>query len=115
MAEPRPPSPAPDVTVLLGRISRGESGSDELIPIVYEELRRMAAKQMSRESGAVTLSPTALVHEAYLKLAGPEQKWENRRHFFAGAARAMRQVLVDRARKRAEVKHGGDRRRVALD
>jgi RNA polymerase sigma factor (TIGR02999 family) len=91
-----------DVTQLLQAASRGdEVASEQLLPLVYEELRRFAAQLLSREPiiGSNTLQPTVLVHEAYLRLVGPgEVPWENRRHFFGAAARAMRRILVDRAR-----------------
>jgi RNA polymerase sigma factor (TIGR02999 family) len=117
-AHPSGPDPAA-VTVLLGRIARGEArAGDELIPLVYEELRRMARGQMAREprrGAANTLTPTGLVHEAYLKMvAGKDVCFESRAHFFASAARSMRQILVDRARARLTSKRGGKRRRVEL-
>ena len=85
-----------------------------LLPLVYEELRRLAAVHLAREPGGQTLQPTALVHEAYLRLRG-EAHWDNRRHFFAAAAEAMRRILIDNARRKRRPKHGGDRRRVAAD
>ena len=79
----------------------------ELLPLVYEELRRLAAAKMANESGTQTLQPTALVHEAWLRLGGPSQgQWQNRGHFFAAAAEAMRRILIERARRRARLKHG---------
>ena len=90
--------------------------SEELLPLVYEELKRLANSQMAREKPGQTLQPTALVHEAYIRLvADPDLKWENRGHFFAAAARSMRQIMINRANRRKAVKHGGDRERVELD
>lgn len=102
MAEPGPAQ----ITMLLERIARGEADAAALVPLVYEELRLLARKQLGHEGdgGGATISPTVLVHEAYLKLMGAsEQGWECRRHFFGSATRAMRQILVDRARKRASI------------
>jgi RNA polymerase sigma factor (TIGR02999 family) len=98
-----------DFTVLLERIRRGEArASEELVTIVYDELRRLAAAQLARESAAQTLQPTALVHEAWLRLGGVAQaEWQSRRHFFGAAALAMRQILIERARRRRGAKHGG--------
>lgn len=94
----------------------GEIASDKLLPIVYEELRRLAAAQMARETPGDTLQPTALVHEAYLRLVGDEDvRWENRGHFFASAARSMRQILINRAIKKKTEKHGGKAVRRDLD
>jgi RNA polymerase sigma factor (TIGR02999 family) len=91
--------------------------ASRLLPLVYEELRRLAAQQLAREPGGQTLQPTALVHEAYLRLAGAggEKHWDNRGHFFAAAAEAMRHILIDNARRKQRPKHGGDRQRVAVD
>src|SRR5215831_14057159 len=81
--------------------------AEQLIPLVYEELRRLAASKMANESGTQTLQPTALVHEAWLRLGGPNQgPWQNRAHFFGAAAVAMRRILIERARRRARLKHG---------
>ena len=89
--------------------------TDEWLPKVYDELRRLAASRLVRESGGHTLQPTALVHEAWLRLAGTGLgSWENRRHFFAAAAEAMRRILVDRARRRNRLRHGGGLDRVDL-
>ncbi len=80
---------------------------EDILPLVYEELRRLAAAKMASESGTQTLQPTALVHEAWLRLNGPNQgQWQNRGHFFAAAAEAMRRILIERARRRARLKHG---------
>lgn len=106
-----------DVTRILTAIEQGDpKAADELLPLVYEELRRLAAKKMSRESPGHTLQPTALVHEAYIRLVGSEDKtWRGRTHFFAAAAEAMRRILVDRARRKRAVKRGGVHQRVGLD
>ncbi len=94
----------------------GEIASEKLLPIVYEELRRLAAAQMAQESSGQTLQPTALVHEAYLRLVGDEEiRWQNRGHFFAAAARSMRQILINRAKKKQTAKHGGGKKRVPLE
>jgi RNA polymerase sigma factor (TIGR02999 family) len=106
-----------DVTRILEAIERGEpKAADELLPLVYEELRRLAAGRMAQESPGQTLQATALVHEAWLKLAGVEkQNWQNRGHFFAAAAEAMRRILIDAARRKARVRHGEGLQRVDLD
>lgn len=105
------------VTRLIDAASAGDPGAaDALLPLVYDELRRVAAVHLSREAAGQTLQPTALVHEAYLRLLGGEPvKWQGRGHFFAAAARAMRRILVDRARsKHAEI-HGGGRAKLRID
>lgn len=109
--------PAGSVTSILERIAAGEEGlADELYPIVYAELKRLAGSRMAGERGGRTLSPTALVHETYLRLVGNgNQSWENRRHFFGAAAEAMRRILVEHARHHSRLKRGGDRRRTTLD
>ena len=106
-----------DFTHLLGRAENGdEVASQRLFPLIYDELRRMAAAQMSRESAPQTLQVTALVHEAWLRLGGDEQPdWENRSHFFGAAAQAMRRIMVDRARQRSAKRRGGDLRRTTFD
>jgi RNA polymerase sigma factor (TIGR02999 family) len=88
-----------------------------LLPLVYDELRRLAAHRMAGEAPGHTLQPTALVHEAYLRLAGPgrSQQWDNRGHFFASAAEAMRRILVESARRKKRLKHGGTLQRVNVD
>jgi RNA polymerase sigma factor (TIGR02999 family) len=88
----------------------------ELLPLVYDELRRLAAQRLAREAPGQTLQPTALVHEAYLRLVGadPDRPWNGRGHFFGAAAQAMRRILVENARRRSRVKRGGDRARVDL-
>src|SRR5215471_15490025 len=100
-----------DVTHILAAINQGDpQAAAQLLPLVYDELRRLAAVQMAREKPGQTLDATALVHEAYLRLVG-EQHFENRRHFFAAAAEAMRRILVEQARRKARLKHGGGRQR----
>jgi RNA polymerase sigma factor (TIGR02999 family) len=96
------------ITRLLQDIEQGGSSS-ELLPVVYDELRRLAASQLARESPGNTLQPTALVHEAYLRLVSDiDLKWESRGHFFAAAARSMRQILINRALRKKAAKHGGE-------
>src|SRR2546421_7751766 len=107
----------PDVTVLLDAAVAGDRrAAAELLPLVYDELRKLAAARLAGEPSGHTLQPTALVHEAYLRLVGPadEAKWDNRGHFFAAAAEAMRRILVDHARRKHRDKRGGRRRRVEL-
>lgn len=106
-----------DITQILHRIDQGDlSAPDQLLPLVYDELRRLAAAKMTQEATGQTLQATALVHEAYLKLAGSAsgKSYHDRRHFFAVAATAMRQILVDRARGKQSIKRGGDLRREPL-
>ncbi|MBI5691417.1 MAG: sigma-70 family RNA polymerase sigma factor [Verrucomicrobia bacterium] len=99
-----------DITLLLQKIEQGDTdAAEKLLPLVYQELRRLAAAKMSRESAAQTLQPTALVHEAWLRLGGDQQPaWQNRAHFFGAAAEAMRRILIDRARRRRAIRHGGN-------
>lgn len=106
-----------DVTRVLQRIAAGHPrAADELLPLVYQELRILARARMARERPGHTLEPTGLVHEAYLRLLeGADPTFNNRAHFFAAAARAMQRILVERARRYAAVKHGGGKRRVPLD
>jgi RNA polymerase sigma factor (TIGR02999 family) len=106
-----------DVTRILQAIEHGDAkASDELLPLVYQELRRLAAHKMAGEAPGQTLQPTALVHEAWLHLGGDKQpSWQNRAHFFGAAAEAMRRILVDRAREKKALKRGGDLKRVDLD
>ena len=106
-----------DVTQILNAIERGDAkATDELLPLVYEELRLLAAQKLSHESPGQTLQATALVHEAYLRLVGDEpHDWRNRGHFFAAAAEAMRRILVDNARRKQAQKRGGDRERVTFE
>ena len=104
------------VTRLLEQARRGEPGATEqLLPLVYDELRRLARSRMRSERPGHTLQPTALVHEAYLRLLGAEGAWEGRGHFFAAAAEAMRRILIERARRVRRLKRGGDLNRVELD
>jgi RNA polymerase sigma factor (TIGR02999 family) len=106
-----------DVTRILERVEQGDAkAADQLLPLVYDELRRLAAHKMSLQPPGQTLQATALVHEAYLRLLGNEEKrWENRRHFFSAAAEAMRHILIDRARRRLRAKHGDNAEKVPLD
>src|SRR5439155_22584378 len=98
-----------DVTRMLGAIQHGDGrAADELLPLVYEELRKLAAHKMANEVPGQTLQPTALVHEAYLRLVGAkDRQWNSRGHFFAAAAEAMRRILVENARRKQRVKHVG--------
>ena len=108
----------PDITRLLSAIEQGDpTGAAELLPLVYEELRRLAAARLAAERPGQTLEPTALVHEAYLRLVGLGQPhdWHGRGHFFAAAAEAMRRILIDQARRNLRTRHGGGRDRVELD
>jgi RNA polymerase sigma factor (TIGR02999 family) len=103
-----------DVTRILSAIEQGDPhAAAQLLPLVYEELRQLAAVQMAQEKPGQTLDGTGLVHEAYLRLVG-DQHFDNRRHFFAAAAEAMRRILLDRARRKKRLKHGGGRRRCDL-
>jgi RNA polymerase sigma factor (TIGR02999 family) len=106
-----------DVTQILERVGKGDgSAAAELLPLVYDELRRVAAHKMSLQPPGQTLQATALVHEAYLRLVGSEEKrWESRRHFFSAAAEAMRHILIDRARRRMRARHGHNAERVRID
>ena len=103
-----------DVTRILDRVQQGDpKAAEELLPLVYDELRKLAAHKMAGEAPGQTLQPTALVHEAWLRLVGvPEQHWDGRGHFFAAAAEAMRRILVDNARRKQSLKHGGGLQRV---
>jgi RNA polymerase sigma factor (TIGR02999 family) len=106
-----------EITQVLERIQKGEpSAAEALLPLVYEELRKLAAQKLAREKPGQTLQATALVHEAYLRLVDVEQRqrWDGRGHFFAAAAEAMRRILVEAARRRNRDKHGGGRQRVEL-
>ena len=107
-----------EVTRILSAIEQGDAhAAAELLPLVYDELRRLAAAKLAQEKPGHTLQATALVHEAYLRLVDGEkaEHWNSRGHFFAAAAEAMRRILVDNARRKRRPKHGGDRRRVNLD
>jgi RNA polymerase sigma factor (TIGR02999 family) len=108
----------PDVTQILSAIEQGEPhAAEQLLPLVYDELRKLAAGRLAQEKPGQTLQATALVHEAYLRLVGQseEQHWDSRRHFFAAAAEAMRRILVDKARRKQSHKHGGDMARQDFD
>jgi len=107
-----------DVTRILSQIESGDpNAAEQLLPLVYDELRKLAAARLTQEKPGQTLQATALVHEAYLNLVDVEkvQHWDSRAHFFAAAAEAMRRILVQSARRKARVKHGGDLRRCDLD
>jgi RNA polymerase sigma factor (TIGR02999 family) len=104
-----------ELTRILDAIGQGDArAAPQLLPLVYDELRRLAAAQMAREKAGQTLDATALVHEAYLRLVG-DQQFDNRRHFFAAACEAMRRILVENARRKRSLKRGGDRQRLDLD
>jgi RNA polymerase sigma factor (TIGR02999 family) len=107
-----------DVTRILSAIEQGDPhAAEQLLPLVYNELRELAAQRLAQEKPGQTLQATALVHEAYLRLVDVEyaQRWNSRGHFFAAAAEAMRRILIDKARRKRGPKHGGDRQRVAFD
>jgi RNA polymerase sigma factor (TIGR02999 family) len=112
------PESLPDITAILQAIEDGDPhAAEQLLPLVYDELRRLAAANLAREKPGQTLQPTALVHEAYLRLVAGAQarRWDSHRHFFAAAAEAMRRILIDRARDRRRLKRGGGWRRLHLD
>ncbi len=98
-----------EITLVLDAIGRGEGRTcEDLLPLVYDELRRLAAARMAQEAAGQTLQPTALVHEAWLRLVGEgDRTWQNRAHFFGAAAEAMRRILIERARRKSRVKRGG--------
>jgi RNA polymerase sigma factor (TIGR02999 family) len=107
-----------DVTCILSAIEQGDTqASDRLAPLVYDELRKLAAQRLAQEKPGQTLQATALVNEAYLRLVGPtnDQRWDSRGHFFAAASEAMRRILVENARRKGREKHGGGRRRENAD
>ena len=107
-----------DITQLLNAVDAGDpKAADQLLPLVYEELRKLAGAKMAQEQPGQTLQATALVHEAWLRLTGAEEQktWNSRGHFFGAAAEAMRRILVDRARQKARVRHGGALERVDLE
>jgi RNA polymerase sigma factor (TIGR02999 family) len=107
-----------DVTSILSAIEQGDpSAAEQLLPLVYDELRLLACQRLAHEQPGQTLQATALVHEAYLRLVGAEQcqHWDSRRHFFAAVAEAMRRILIDRARDKCRLKRGGTWRRLRLD
>src|SRR5262245_35803645 len=106
-----------EVTRVLSDLAQGDAhAAGRLLPLVYDELRKLAAARMAEEAPGNTLDPTALVHEAYLRLVGPADaaRWDNRGHFFAAAAEAMRRILIERARHKRRIIHGGGRRRPEL-
>ena len=101
-----------EVTHILAAVERGDpAAAGQLLPLVYEELRKLAAHKLAREKAGQTLQATALVHEAYLRMvsAGDDQRWDHRGHFFAAAAEAIRRILVENARRKRSIKHGGGR------
>jgi RNA polymerase sigma factor (TIGR02999 family) len=106
---------AGEITLLLQQIGQGDKiAADQLLAAVYEELRRLAAAKMARESAGHTLQPTALVHEAWLRLGGEDQPaWANRAHFFGAAAEAMRRILIENARRKRAIRHGGELEKVS--
>ena len=109
-----------DVTKILAQVESGDpQAAGELLPLVYEELRKLAAARLAHERPGQTLGATALVHEAYLRLVGPADEappqWKGRGYFFAAAAEAMRRLLIEQARRKKRLRHGGDRRRIDLD
>jgi RNA polymerase sigma factor (TIGR02999 family) len=107
-----------DVTRILSQVESGDpKAAEQLLPLVYDELRRLAARELCREAVGNTLQPTALVHEAFVRLVehGGEPKWNHRGHFYAAAAEAMRRILVECARRKQALKRGGDRERLPLD
>src|SRR5947209_3116584 len=107
-----------EVTRILSAIEQGDPhAAEQLLPLVYDELRQLAAQRLAREAPGQTLQATALVHEAYLRLVNVEevQHWNSRGHFFAAAAEAMRRILVENARRKKRIKHGGDRERVEIE
>jgi RNA polymerase sigma factor (TIGR02999 family) len=106
-----------EATQLLKAAAQGDpQAASQLLPLVYDELRRLAASRLAHEKAGQTLDATALVHEAYLRLVGGEERhWEGRGHFLAAAAEAMRRILIDNARRKQRPRHGGDRQRVAVD
>src|SRR5262249_21732405 len=107
-----------EVTLILSAIEQGDPhAAAQLLPLVYDELRRLAAARLADEPSGNTLQPTALVHEAYLRLVGSPDgdQWNHRGHFFAACAEAMRRILVEHARRKKRHKHGGQRRRLSLD
>jgi RNA polymerase sigma factor (TIGR02999 family) len=107
-----------EITQILNAAANGDpSAASQVLPLIYDELRRLAAQKLAQEKVGQTLQPTALVHEAYLRLTGgdAEPHWNGRSHFFAAAAEAMRHILVDNARRKRRARHGGGRQRVPLD
>lgn len=113
----QPADPPAEITQVLDAVGRSEAGaSDKLLPLVYAELRRLAAVRMAHELAGQTLQPTALVHEAWLRLVNDgDRTWQNRAHFFSAAAEAMRRILIERARHRSRLKHGGGQARLNIE
>src|SRR5262249_33738521 len=110
--------PMSEVTGILSAIEQGDAhAAEQLLPLVYDELRKLAAQKLAHESPGQTLQATALVHEAYLRLVdvAKAERWNSRGHFFGAAAEAMRRILVENARRKRRPKHGGDRARIVLD
>lgn len=109
--------PGPTITLVLEAASRGDlKASEALLPLVYDELRKLARAKLSHEKPGQTLQPTDLVHEAYLRVVGGvDPGWDHRGHFFAAAGQAMRRILLNQARRKARLKHGGDHQRVEMD
>lgn len=109
--------PPGEITLLLQHAEAGDAqAAERILPLVYDELRKLAAAKMARESSDQTLQPTALVHEAWLRLGGDAQPdWKNRAHFFAAAAQAMRRILIDNARRKQRQRHGGGLEKLSLD
>jgi len=106
-----------DITRILDAAQQGDpTAADDLLPLVYEELRKLAAQKMAAEAPGHTLQPTALVHEAWVRLVGNQnEKWDGRAHFFGAAAEAMRRILIDRARRKRALRHGGGQQRVDIE
>src|SRR5437660_184438 len=107
-----------EITQILNAIDEGDAhAADGLLPLVYEELRQLAARKLAQEKPGQTLQATALVHEAYLRLVGQDDahRWDSRGHFFGAAAEAMRRILIEKARRKRRLKRGGERQRVALE
>lgn len=106
-----------DVTLILQDIGRGKSAAmEDLLPLVYDQLRQLAAARMAHEAAGHTLQPTALVHEAWLRLVGvADRNWQNRAYFFSAAAEAMRRILIEHARRKASLKHGGGQERLNIE
>ena len=111
LADPTPE----DITRILQSTDDAANTTEKLLPVVYAELRRLAASKIAKETPGQTLQPTALVHEAFIRLVDSDTSWDNRGHFFAAAARSMRQILINRALRKKTEKHGGDRKRQELD
>src|SRR5262249_42621738 len=108
--------PMSEITRILDRVEQGDpKAAEELLPFVYQELRRLAARKMANEAAGQTLQPTALVHEAWLRLTDSAREWRGREHFFSAAARAMRRILVENARRKLRLRHGGGQQRADVD